>query len=239
MIKNFRIFAHRGASGYEPENTIRSFNKALDLGAEWIELDVQNVGGVMVAFHDDRLERLTGHSGRVDRLLVSDLGNIRIKGNEPLPRLDSILALAANKAGLNIEIKGRQTAKLLADILGKALKEGWRPEKLLVSSFDHVQLKEFSDLCPQVPIGVLVYGDQPDLVERCKFLKANSIHLSLSFLKAAVVQTLKDSGFSVYVYTVNHEDDLEYVLETGANGAFSDYPDRLMNWLKQRSTQER
>jgi len=82
---NLICFAHRGASGYEPENTLRSFSRALDLGATWIECDVRVVEGELVIFHDRTLSRLTGAPGKVSDLDLSTLRSLKVKGTAPIP----------------------------------------------------------------------------------------------------------------------------------------------------------
>ncbi|MBE8167599.1 MAG: glycerophosphodiester phosphodiesterase, partial [Shewanella sp.] len=71
-----KVYAHRGASGDYPENTLLAFEKALELGAIAIELDVHNVEGTLVVFHDRRLDKISSGTGYIDQMTLSDLGNI-------------------------------------------------------------------------------------------------------------------------------------------------------------------
>ncbi len=81
---NLICFAHRGASGYEPENTIRSFTRALELGATWIECDVRAVQEELVVFHDRTLDRLTGTPGNVGDLDLTKLRSLKVRGSVPV-----------------------------------------------------------------------------------------------------------------------------------------------------------
>jgi len=97
---NLICFAHRGASGYEPENTIRSFTRALELGATWIECDIRVVQGELVIFHDRTVGRLTGASGTVSDLDLGTLCSLKVKGTEPSPLLSERVELARGRASL-------------------------------------------------------------------------------------------------------------------------------------------
>ena len=86
-------FAHRGGAAHAPENSWRAFEHAVGLGYRYLETDVQaTADGVLIAFHDRTLTRVTGHPGRVSRLRYADLEGVLIGGTEPIPRLDDLLS---------------------------------------------------------------------------------------------------------------------------------------------------
>ncbi len=104
--KRFLIIAHRGASAYEPENTLRAFRKALEMGADAIELDVrQSADGVIVVVHDEDLKRIAGIGKRVRECTYSELSQIRVLGSEPIPKLEDVLSEFGNRIPLFIEVK--------------------------------------------------------------------------------------------------------------------------------------
>lgn len=225
-------FAHRGASGYEPENTLRSFSKALELGASWIECDVRKVEDHLVVFHDRTLSRLTGTQGWVGNQTLASIRELRVKGSEPIPLLAEVLALIRGKARAQLELKGAGSGELLARYLTTLLSEGWSPDSFLVSSFDHEELAIFKRFCPPVPIGILLYGYPMNTPQIAQSIGAYSVHIDLETVTPKRVGTLHELGFKVFVYTVNEPADISAMRAVGVDGVFSDYPDRVLSTQK-------
>ncbi|MBI3171625.1 MAG: hypothetical protein HYZ32_03420, partial [Hydrocarboniphaga effusa] len=178
----FLIIAHRGASGHAPENTLKAFDKAIELGARWIELDVQLHGSSLLVFHDLRLERRTNGRGRVSERSLRYLRGLDAGGGQRIPLLNEALDLVARRARINIELKtGRGTARAVAELLKRYLKRGWRPDDFLVSSFVLPELREFKRRLPQVPRGVLLCVVPLDLAACATELGADVVTLDQDF----------------------------------------------------------
>jgi len=106
------VIGHRGAMGYETENTLASIQKALDLGVDMIEIDVFKIeSGEIVVFHDERLERLSNAGGKIEEYNFFDLKKVILEGNHQIPALQDVLKLIDNKVKLNIELKGANTSE--------------------------------------------------------------------------------------------------------------------------------
>lgn len=203
-----RCFGHRGAKGYAPENTMASFQKALSLGVSWIELDIHCINEELVVIHD--------------RPQV----NFReLSGGDRVPLLSDVLEALRGKVGINIEIKGTSGSIQLAHALADA---GWQSDQLIVSSFNHRELRRFHELSPGVPTGVLYYGLPHSFREDAVRCGAASIHLQLEYVDKEIVQEVHDSGLLLYVYTVNDPADIRRMKSIGVDGVFSDYPDRVL-----------
>jgi len=98
---------HRGAAGHEPENTLRGFRRAMELGADMVELDVQICSsGEMVVIHDDTVDRTTNGTGAVDELTFEELRRLDAGGGERIPTLDEVIDVADREIGVNVELKG-------------------------------------------------------------------------------------------------------------------------------------
>lgn len=224
----FTVFAHRGASGTEPENTLRSFRKALETGAEWVELDVHAVEGVPVVFHDDRLERRTGGSGLISRQSLETIRSLDAGLGERIPLLDEVLSLLAGRAGVNIELKGGRTAEPVAALLADRLSGGvWAPDRLLVSSFDTDELSRFGRLMPRIRLGVLLREAPTDPRSVVSGLSLFSLHLSRDAVTPETVDRAHGLGLKVFVYTVNDTADMDRLRSMGIDGAFTDFPERF------------
>ena len=154
---------HRGAMGYEPENTLRSFKKALELGVDMIEFDVYVCkSGELVVIHDDTLERTTNGKGLVIEKTLAELKELDAGKEEKIPTLEEIMDLADKKVKINIELKGDNTAKPVLNMIEKYVDEkGWKYDDFLVSSFNHGELKNFKELNPKIKTGILVEEKNP------------------------------------------------------------------------------
>src|SRR5579862_4654549 len=141
------VIAHRGASSEAPENTLRAFTRALELGVDGIELDVQVTrDGVPVVFHDFTLTRLTGTRGRLADRTWAELQKLRV-GGEPIPTLADALSLTRGRCILQIEIKkGAPVAPVLA-----AIRKTASTKDVILASFDSDILREAAALAPKLP----------------------------------------------------------------------------------------
>src|SRR5689334_19660728 len=157
--KPFTVLAHRGARGHAPENTLAAFDKALQLHAPWIELDVQWHDGKLWVFHDARLERCTNGTGWLVDHTSATLARLDAGGGQRIPLLGDVLAHLKHRISVNIELKtGAGTAAAVADVLRDALTRGWKEEQFLVSSFHLPELREFKRRLPAISLGVLHCG---------------------------------------------------------------------------------
>ncbi len=128
-----KIIGHRGACGYEPENTISSFKKALELGVDAIELDVYVLGrGELVVIHDDKVDRTTNGKGYVLDYSFEELRKLDAGNGQTIPTLEEVLDLVNMKTSVNIELKGTGTAKAVASTIYNYLAKGWSEEQLMV-----------------------------------------------------------------------------------------------------------
>ena len=122
--RDFLCIGHRGAMGHAPENTLLSVTKALDLGVKWIEIDVYFIDKELVVIHDDRLERTTDGIGYVQEQSLDYLRSLDAGKGEKIPLLREIFDLIDGRAGINIELKGVNTAEPVVKLIRKYLKIG-------------------------------------------------------------------------------------------------------------------
>ncbi len=158
MKKEIICFAHRGASGYAPENTLTAFKKALELNAPWAELDVYTIENELVVFHDDRMERVTNGLGYIEKHSLSDLRKLKVKKQDKIPYLREVLDLADKQMNFNIELKGINTAEPVVKLIHSYLAKGWKKEQFLISSFNHIELAKIHELDSELKTGALLCG---------------------------------------------------------------------------------
>jgi glycerophosphoryl diester phosphodiesterase len=241
-----RLIAHRGASGYAPENTLAAFKKAVSMGMRWIEFDVMlSKDGVPFVFHDETLERTTNGHGKFGRVNAEYIDTLdagssfsKVFAHEPVPTLSTVLSwLAQNDVCANIEIKpfpGFSQETALATL--QAIHRYWpnHENRLLVSSFDIDVLRLCRQFEPEMQMGFLLNKWQEDSLVCAKELNCMSIHLNKKMISAARVQQLKKLDFLVLVYTVNRRREAHRFLGWGVDALFTNYPDLFELTLKRK-----
>jgi glycerophosphoryl diester phosphodiesterase len=226
----FLCIGHRGARGHAPENTLLSIDTGIRMGADMIEFDVQRCEDELVVIHDPRLERTTNGQGRVGDVALSYLRGLDAGQGQQIPTLQEVLDLAEARVALNIELKSAAgTASRVATILREALADGWSTSQFLVSSFHLPELYEFKQAAPEIPIAALVCGVPLDWAACAVELGAHALNISAEFADERLLHDAHARGLKVYVYTVNHPDDMRILRDAGFDGVFSDYPDRVLS----------
>lgn len=220
---------HRGAMGYAPENTVLSIRKAIELGADWVEIDVHLADGQLFVIHDETLDRTTNGKGKLSDYSFSKLRALDAGRGEQIPTLQEVIEETKGKVGLNIELKGIATGKTVAIQLSALDKE--HKEQILVSSFLMEELVKVPQIDATIKLGVLAGKDVPLAFDWANKLNAYSIHLSLKQTTAESVQQAHDAGLKLLVYTVNKKVDITRMKLLGVDGIFTNYPDRVLSIL--------
>jgi glycerophosphoryl diester phosphodiesterase len=214
---------HRGAKGYEPENTLIAFQKGIDLKVDGIELDVHlSSDGALIVIHDETIDRTTSGTGFVNQFTALELKKYKI------PALIEVLNLANQKCLINIELKGIGTAKPVVDLITHYISEkNWNYTDFLVSSFDWKMLEEVQLLNPKIQIGVLTEDTIEAALAFAKRIKVFSIHPDYRLLTKENVALMQENGFEIYTWTVNSKEDIQKIKSFNVNGMISDFPDRI------------
>ena len=229
FASSFIVIGHRGAAGLVPENTLPSFQRAFELGVDAIELDVHRVEHHLAVIHDDTLERTTNGKGPVADLSLADLKKLDAGGAMAIPLLDEVLDALPGRVAINIELKGRGTAALVADILRnhpRLLSE----DLCMVSSFDHLMLLRFRQIADDLPISIApLYHEWRstwrNITSRCR---TKWLNLSEKLVTAVRMHELGEAGLQVLAYTVNTPGRALELQALGVRGVFTDRPDLLV-----------
>ncbi|PLX01942.1 MAG: glycerophosphodiester phosphodiesterase [Marinilabiliales bacterium] len=220
------IIAHRGASGFKPENTITSFLRAIELEAKMIEFDVHVCkSGEAVVIHDFDVDRTTNGKGIVSELTLDALKKFDAGDGEQIPTLDETLNAINGKSMVNIEIKGKNSYKIVAETIKKQIDSSvWEADDFLVSSFNHKDLLKFHKLMPEIKIGVLFEEVPENFHVIAQKLNAYSINADTAFLSKEIVENIHLKGYKIFAYTVNNEDDKIKMEDLNVDGIFTNYP---------------
>jgi glycerophosphoryl diester phosphodiesterase len=236
VIQTPLVVGHRGCAGEAPENTLASFQLALDQGCDAIELDVHlSADGQIVVCHDPTVQRTTDGTGWIYQMTVEQLKQLdagawfhkRFAG-ERIPTLDEVLQLVPKHILINIEIKHSYNHQLEARLLALLHASG-RKKQVIISSFDHKCLARLKRLEPALKIGLL-YSE--NVVNHVKYAQLpgfpiHSLHPHHRFIEDEDVRAALQAGLRVYPYTVNEESQLRRWIGLGTTGIITDYPGKL------------
>jgi glycerophosphoryl diester phosphodiesterase len=220
---------HRGAKGYEPENTLIAFQKAIDLGCDAIELDVYlSLDGEIMVIHDEKIDRTTNGKGFVNQINVSELKTFLIDDKHEIPTLNEVFELANHNIFINIELKSYETTEKVVELIEKYVQEKNRNyNDFIISSFDWNALQQVRFLNDDILIGVLTSTDLDLAFTFAKFIKAKTINPYFHLLNEENVAKMQEKGFEIHTWTVNEIEDIEKMKSLGVDGIISDFPDRI------------
>ncbi len=225
MIK----IGHRGAKGYVIENTLESFQKAIDLEVDAIELDVHVCkSGELIVFHDFTLDRLTNVQGEVSKYTLEELKKLKIAEKYEIPTLAEVFNLVNKRCIINIELKGHNTAKPVAEIIEEYVEnKNWNYSHFIVSSFQYEELATFSQLNTKIQLAVLTQASVEQAIAWATEFKATHIHPHFSLLTIDNCNFAKENGLKINTWTVNETTDIEHIKKYDIDGIISDFPDRI------------
>ena len=228
------IWGHRGASGHAPENTLPAFLMAADMGADGVELDIQQTrDGVIVVCHDETVDRTSNGVGWVKdysfeeiRRLDFSNGNAAYEGVK-IPAMEEVFdLLAPTGLTINIELKTGIVfyGKIEEKILALAKRKGWE-DRVIYSSFNHYTVRRIKELNPDAKVGLL-YGDGPiDMPGYGHRLGADALHPAYyNLFYPDFMEDSRKYGLDVNVWTVNSTEELLQCLKLGVNAVITNYP---------------
>ena len=214
---------HRGARAYEPENTLRSFKKALEIGVDAVELDVRKTkDNQLVVIHDADVKRTTDGKGLVSELTLKEIQEFSTEKGEKIPTLKEALDFLDKKAKTLIELK---EAGVEEEVLSLVSEKGLQKNVIIVS-FIEAALRKVRELDKEVETGLL-YVKHKNPIKAALDLKASYLLPLYRFTHTANVQKAHENGLKVIVWTVNKPEEVAEYAKKGVDGIASDKPDIL------------
>lgn len=224
------VIAHKGACGYAPENTLLSFQRAIDLGAHMIELDLhETVDGELVCIHDSSVDRTTNGSGEVHSFTYRELQKLDAGEGQYIPLLEEVLKLCFGKLQVNIELKVIGVEKKVLDLVERLN----MLNDIIVSSFYHGTLVAIKEMNETTSTAILVKDPMDDFVQYALNLRANAINPNYQLVNQEMVAESHHAGLKVYPWTVNNSHEMKQLYTVGVDGVITDYPDRAFDVLGQ------
>ncbi|MCY8235740.1 glycerophosphodiester phosphodiesterase [Bacillus inaquosorum] len=241
-----KIFAHRGASGQFPENTMLAFEKGIEAGADGIELDVQlTKDGRIVVIHDERLDRTTSLKGFVKDTAYDVIKTANAAANHnqmdndiKVPLLEDVLSWAEKKNFLiNIELKNSVIRyEGMEEKVLEAVKRFNIEERVILSTFNHESLALCARLAPHIERAALTSDVLYQADRYITSIPASGYHPKLNSPATAdkVLKKMRNSSIKVRPYTLNRPEDMKRLFEAGADGIFTDFPAKALALLKNK-----
>lgn len=237
MMPSIINYAHRGASGYRPENTMSAFEHALAIGATGIETDVQMTrDGKLVLIHDESLKRTTGRDALVAEVDYSELQQLDAGSwyapeysTERVPSLEQLLELTKNTDTIiNIELKnGIILYSGMEQKVIDTVRAFDRSDRIIISSFNHYSLAECHQLAPDIATGILYMEGLYRPWDYAQTIGASYLHPHHYAAIAEWVTEAAQQGKHYNPFTVNEEKEMSRLIAMGVAGIITDYPDRL------------
>lgn len=231
--------AHRGATGYAPENTIAAFDLAVEMKADYIEIDVQrSKDGELVLIHDTTVDRTTDGTGKVGDLTFEQLRSLDAGSwfgeqfaGEKIPTFDEILDRYHGKVGILVEMKAPELYPGIEEQVAEELKERNldkpQNEKIIIQSFNFDSMKKMDKLLPKVPIGVLTSNRAHTTPEALQEFStyADWFNPSYGIVTKELVNQVHSLGMQIGSWTVRSQEAADFLFEMGVDAIITDYPD--------------
>jgi glycerophosphoryl diester phosphodiesterase len=234
-------FAHRGGAGDWAENTMPAFAGAVALGYRYVETDVHvTADGVVLAFHDDRLDRVTDREGAISDLPWSEVRRALVDGREPIPQLEELLATWPDLR-INIDPKHDAVVEPLATVLTRT----GSVERVCIGSFsdrriDRLRAMLGPALCTSLGPAAVArlraasYGIGHRRPDGC-CVQVPPQAKGVTIVDDRFLRTAHELDLPVHVWTIDEPEEMERLLELGVDGIMTDRPSVLRDVLRRRA----
>ena len=236
--RDVQITAHRGGGAHAPENTLSALYRAIDDGADMLEIDVQETAdGVVVLLHDTDLMRVGGIPSKIWEINHEDLRTVDVGSwfspkfaNEPVPTLEEALLVSQTHVGLNIELKLNGHEQHLVEHTVEQIREA-RCRRCIITSLDQAVLARVRELAPEIRIGQIVTAAVGDPAR----LDVDLLSVNRKRITPDAVRANRAAGLETHVWTVNDTESMSRMIDMGVDNIITDEPARLHKLLAERA----
>ena len=230
------VIAHRGASAYEPENTLRAFRRAIELGADMSELDAHlSKDGHVIVMHNSTVEVTTNGHGAIQDMTLDELKCLDAGKGEKIPTLPQVIDLARGKHGLYIELKGEGTPSAVVKILRD--QNFIERRQVIIGSFLAPLVQEVKEIAPEIATSLLVGPVLPaaQLIAMTRAINADYVHLCWekqhpqphTLLTPELLSALRASGLGIVLWHEERPSELEVLCRLDVDAICTNAPDLL------------
>jgi len=235
-MKDFVVYAHRGASEYAPENTFMSFYLGMYMGANGIETDVQiTKDGILVLFHDDTIERVTGQKGKISDYTYKELCDFNVYKNklvDKIPTFEDFLAhFCSRDITFAIELKSEFIEKQTIDLIEKYKVQG----KCIITSFIFDNIIRAKKYSPNFKVGYLIEELDEKTLKNIESISIEEICPPANIIDKEMVDKWHKQGYSVRTWGVANMELAKKVYDCGVDGTTVNFPDKLIEYIKSKN----
>lgn len=228
--------AHRGASAYEPENTLRAFRRAYELGADMCEIDVHlSQDGELIVMHNADVDHTTNGHGLIAEMTLAEIKQLDAGQGEPVPTLQEVIDLVRGRGGLYIELKAAGTPRATVEVL--RANDFTDQTQVIVGSFQPDLIAETKALAPELAVSLLVGPVYPahELVEMARKARADYVHLCWerrapqphTLLTHELLQSLRAASLGIVLWHEERDDELRVLRTLDVDAICTNTPDKL------------
>jgi glycerophosphoryl diester phosphodiesterase len=226
-----QVIGHRGSMGYEPENTLRSFRRAIETGVDIIELDARlTLDGQVVVMHDEMLDRTTDGNGLVAEKKYSEIAELRtgidVRKNERIPLLSEVFELVkGTKVIVQVEIKDINATVPVVELI----KKSGLFKKAEITSFWHPEILRVKELVPEISTGALIDHRPVSAKPIFKETKADRICVHFSFVDSAIVDEVHKLKKKITTWgDISNKEEIDRMIKIGVDAITSNFPDTVI-----------
>jgi glycerophosphoryl diester phosphodiesterase len=236
MKAHYLNIAHRGASAYEPENTLRAFRRAIELGADMSELDLHlSKDGALVVMHNYTVDQTTNGHGEIKNLTLDEIKRLDAGLGEQVPTLQEVIDLVRGRSGLYIELKGQGTPRPLVTLL--RANRFTAPHQVIVGSFQSELARATKELAPELSVSLLVGPVYPaaELIAMARAARADYAHLCWesrapqphTLLTPELLSALRAAQLGIVLWHEERDEELKILRTLQVDGICTNTPDKL------------
>jgi len=214
---------HRGARAYEPENTLASFRRAIELGVDAVELDVRKTrDNELVVIHNADVNKTTDGNGPVNSFTLEEIQKFVTEKGEHIPTLEEVLDVVGKRVKVLVELKETDTEEKVIELIRRKK----LMDDVILISFDENILKKIRKLDDKLTLG-LIYVRHKNPIKSALALKAEYLLPLYRFTHSANVKKAHEAGLKVIVWTINTKEEAIEYNRKGVDGIATDRPDIL------------
>jgi glycerophosphoryl diester phosphodiesterase len=236
MHRRYLNVAHRGASAYEPENTLRAFRRAIELGADMSEIDLHlSQDGELIVMHDYTVDQTTNGHGAIKELTLAEIKQLDAGQGEPVPTLQEVIDLVRGRNGLYIELKAEGTPGATVELLRANRFTDYA--QVIVGSFQPDLVRETKELAPELTVSLLVGPVYPaqELIAMANAARADTIHLCWeqrapqphTLLTPELLNALRAAKLGIVLWHEERDEELRVLRTLDVDAICTNTPDKL------------
>lgn len=230
-----KVWAHRGASAYAPENTLEAFKLAIEQHADGVELDVQlTKDGKLAVIHDETIDRTCNGTGYVKNFTIAELKQFTCNKTHPeyssavIPELKEVLKLLKpTNLTVNIELKtGIYRYKGIEEKVLRLVEKIGMEDRVIYSSFHHPSIVKINKINPEAKTGILFSDGWINVIYYARLIGADALHPSLNHMRSKkLIKECRKKKIPLHVWTVDDADIMKYLVEQRIGAIITNYPD--------------